>query len=315
MRKLKLLYWGVDRSKFICNNEAFKRELKVHPSVEVVFTNLRGDIREIIKRLNFEPNFIFIDNYIEDYCVLSGKPLTGLDKVNIPKGVLLCDVHNAAKFEFKEFILKNNIDIIFAHYRDAFLMTYPQFRQKFRWLPLFADISVYKNYYLDKTIDYMLIGYVDKVIYPLRHLMLLKYKNKRNFYTTEHPGYGPLNNLQFTHKPLIGIDYAKKINEAKLFFTDDSVFKYPIGKYFEVPACYTLLIASGSSELQDLGFVDGKTFVEVNKTNFNKKALYYLKNNDERMLITENGYNMIRDNHTTEIRVEQFLDMINKYLS
>jgi spore maturation protein CgeB len=86
-------------------------------------------------------------------------------------------------------------------------------------------------------------------------------------------------------------------------------------KYFEIPACGTLLLAPGSQELTDLGFVDGVTFVTVNETNVKAKAEYYLQNDLERERIIQNGMHLIEQRHTTAVRAQEMLQAITNYLS
>jgi spore maturation protein CgeB len=152
---------------------------------------------------------------------------------------------------------------------------------------------------LDKEIDFLLMGDVDEDTYPLRNKIAKEMKGFLGFVHHQHPGYQNFDKEEES-KNLVGKYFAMEINKAKMFFTDDSQFKFPIVKYFEVPVCKTLLFASGSKELDDLGFIDGETFVEINEDNFLEKAQYYLEHEDERKAITERGYRMVREKHTTK---------------
>jgi spore maturation protein CgeB len=106
-----------------------------------------------------------------------------------------------------------------------------------------------------------------------------------------------------------------EINRAKIFFTCDSIYKYPVNKYFEVLACKTLLLASDSPELYDLGFRSGDNFVAINKHDFLEKAEYYLRNDDERKRIANNGYMLVRKRHSTATRAKELTKMIIKILA
>nr|WP_237438609.1 glycosyltransferase [Pseudalkalibacillus hwajinpoensis] len=105
-------------------------------------------------------------------------------------------------------------------------------------------------------------------------------------------------------------EYAREINRARIFFTCDSNFHYPVLKYFEVLGCRTLLLASGSQELKDLGFIDGKTFVEINQQNFMEKATFYLNEEIISKEIVMNGARLIEEKHSTEIRATQLVQKI-----
>ncbi|WP_179884863.1 glycosyltransferase [Bacillus sp. AFS015802] len=310
MKKLKILYFTQDKThSLIKDSEYFKDELKRRSDVDIRFIEKGGHIKEIMKELSFTPDFIYIDHYI-DYRV-NQEYLYGLKSVNIPKGVLICDLHHGNRFHFRKFVNHFQVDLVFSHYRDAFRHRYPDFLDKFRWLPLCINQEIYKDYRLPKTINYLVMGHISPRIYKLRNKIVHEMKDVHGFHYYEHPGYRDFSEEEGA---IIGDRYAMKINSAKMFFTDDSVFKYPIGKYFEVPACKTLLLAPGSPELRDLGFINGETFVEINDQNFLKKALSYIGDQDEMNRITKNAYEMVRSRHTHEIRAGEFVKYVRDYL-
>jgi len=78
-------------------------------------------------------------------------------------------------------------------------------------------------------------------------------------------------------------------------------------KYFEVPGCYTLLIAEEIPDLVELGFKDGVHYVAADQSNFYDKALYYLKHDKERKKIALAGYKFIHQHHTHHARAQQFV--------
>lgn len=260
----------------------------------------------MINRLNFTPDFIFFDD------VVWNKPLHGLKYVNIPKGILFWDIQRDQE-KFRRFVYENDIDIIFSFYRDAFKTYYPELLYKFRWLPNYVNIEEFKDYQLNKEIDFLLMGAVDEYTYPLRYKIDIGMSGYPGFVHNQHPGYRDYGQEEEV-KSLVGKYFSMEINKAKMFFTDDSRYKFPIAKYFEVPASKTLLLASGSKELEDLGFIDGETFIEINEDNYLEKALYYLEHEEERNDITERGYQMVRKKHTSTIRAEQFIEYIKDYL-
>ncbi|NLY80088.1 MAG: glycosyltransferase family 1 protein, partial [Lysinibacillus sp.] len=105
-----------------------------------------------------------------------------------------------------------------------------------------------------------------------------------------------------------------ELNRSKMFFTCGSSYKFPVLKFFEAPACKTLLLAEANPDILELGFKDGVNFVACDKTNFNEKAMYYLKNEKERMRITENGYKFIHANHTDDVRAKNFVNEIREFI-
>ena len=105
-----------------------------------------------------------------------------------------------------------------------------------------------------------------------------------------------------------------EINRAKIFFTCGTARKFPVMKYFEVPGCRTLLLAPQLKDLDDLGFIPGNIMSVLHKDDFYKKAEYYLKHEDERNRIADQGYQFVQTQHTTKKRVEQLITKIEEIL-
>ncbi|MDF2667839.1 MAG: glycosyltransferase family 1 protein [Paenibacillus sp.] len=308
---MNILFFTTDRRKsYQRASEFFKQELSKLPGIQARFIHEGGAVDRILAQLDFTPDFIYIDN-LERFLLAHG-PITGLDKVKIPKGLLFMDLHRNQPL-LNAFVKDNKIDLIFSHYRDAFLRDFPQHATRFRWMPFHVHTPLFKDYGLKKTIDYLLMGAVFKKVYPLRYKINKEMKQVKGFVYHEHPGYKTFSKEE-EQKIFIVDGFAKEINRAKIFFTDQLIYGYPIAKYFEVLACNTLLLASGSKELRDLGFVDGETFVEIDESNFKSKAAHYLKHETVRKEIAHRGYEMVRSRHTTEIRARQFADELLRFL-
>lgn len=307
MAKINIFYSTINRSQHIIRyGEFFKWELLKLSDVKLYLVEEDAHIDDLIKKFNVIPDLIFFDDFTKN------KTMYGLEQVDIPKGVLYWDVHTTQN-EFRAFVWKNRIDLIFSFYRDAFSEFFPEFRKKLQWLPNHAYTVEFKDYELEKEIDFLLMGALSDRIYPLRTRIGREMAGLKGFVHHNHPGY-----RDFTRDEepdmLVGEAFAREINRAKIFFTDDSIFGYPIAKYFEVPACNTLLLASGSQELRDLGFIDGVTFVEVNEQNYLKRAYYYLEHEEERLKIARRGYDMIRERHTTAVRAREFVGYVQKFI-
>jgi spore maturation protein CgeB len=198
--------------------------------------------------------------------------------------------------------------LIFCHYRDAFRRWLPDHTRRLVWFPHHVPSEIFHSYHVPKDIPLLLIGATFPHIYPLRHKISQHFYRDPRFVQRSHPGYGVVK------KGLSGERYAKEISRAHIFLTCDSIHHFPLLKYFEVLACGTLLAASGSQELTDLGFVDGKTFVAINETNFKEKVEYYLQNEALRNQIVKNGLALIQQRHTTEIRAREMIHVIQQFL-
>ncbi|WP_257349101.1 glycosyltransferase [Pseudalkalibacillus decolorationis] len=305
MSRLNILFLTKDRThQMEKSSHYFGEELKKQCNLTIWTED--GHIANILRQIPFTPDFIFINDVIDPRLAPT---IQGLKNIKIPTGVLFHDISYEIQ-KRKQYVISHNIDYVFTHYREAFLKWFPEFRNRMVWVPHSVNVDVHKDYMQKKTIDMLMMGATVRTVYPLRDYMLKKLTHQPGFIYHPHPGYCEVDKVE--KGSLVGKDYAMEINRAKIFFTCNSVFKYPLMKYFEVLACNTLLLAPLSKDLQELGFRDGVNCVDVGYTNFLQKANYYLQNEQERKKIAQNGYQMVRMMHTTKHRVEQFLIIIRR---
>ncbi|MET3690310.1 spore maturation protein CgeB [Priestia megaterium] len=308
MNKLKILFITRDRSQQMEKSSYYLGE-EMKKQCDLMFWYKDGHIKTILAQIPNKPDFIFLNDFLDP--TLCPK-IKGLDKINIPKGMIFHDISYQIKIR-KEYINREKIDFIFAHYRDAFMKWYPELAHRFVWLPHHVNTTVYKDFQLPKTINWLMMGATVRHIYPLRVIMLNAMKDQPGFVYHPHPGYTVVQNAK--QGSLVGDEYAKEINRSKMFLTCNSVYEYILMKYFEVLACNTLLLAPSTQETTDLGFIDGVHFVAINRMNFLEKAQYYLSHESERLTIAKTGYEMVRSYHSTEARVKHLLSNITKLIS
>jgi len=265
-----------------------------------------GDIRDILGKLRVKPDFIF--HYDVGYNYALAPNITGLHSIDIPKGCFIIDSHYNPAFR-KNYVLTNKFDAVFSVSKENFLNSYPELQHKFKWLPWSVNTKIYRDWKQNKEYDYLLMGLINTPThgrYKFREAVLNKFNNLPNFTHIAHPGHL----VSWDKEPIVDIKYAKEINKAKIFFTCGSNLKYPILKFFEVPACKTLLIAEPNNDILELGFKDAENFIACNFTNFEEKAKYYLNNNRSREEIINNGYHFIQRNHSNQIRAHQFVNSV-----
>ncbi|MEH7343292.1 glycosyltransferase [Bacillus sp. JJ1532] len=305
MNKLKLLFITRDFSQYVERN-TFYLTNELRKLVDVIEWFKPGDIREILKSIPQQPDFILLNDLKDTRC----PTITGLSTLKIPFGIIMHDLHLEIE-KRKQFIEETNVKYIFSIYRDAFLNDFRKYKDRMYWLPHFVNPSIFKDYRLEKDIDYLLLGKV-AWYYPLRKRIVKTMRKIPGFVYRMHPGYRNIGVAE--EKVFVGESYAKEINRAKVFFTCDSSLHYPIIKYYEVLACNTLLLAPSLKELRDLGFIPGQHFVEINGKNFLKMARYYLEHEDERKKIAQQGYEMVHKKHTVTIRAAQLVSYIKEIL-
>ncbi len=272
----------------------------------VIWTGKEDNIQNILAQLKITPDFILIWEYFET----KSSAVTGLSELSIPYAISLHDLHCDTESRI-ELIRSEKIKNIISIYRDAFYEMYPDFTDNMYWFPHHANTNIFKDYKLPKDINYLLMGEVNSY-YPLRQKILKTMNGKPGFVYHPHPGY---RNFSQNERILVRKRYAREINRAKIFFTCDSILHYPVSKYYEIPACKTLLLAPTSKEIENLGFIPGVHFVDINEDNFVEKAEYYLTHEKERMKIAKQGYKMVRKRHSTEQRAADLVEIINKIIN
>lgn len=307
---LKLLLIAADTSQFTNNNyDILEKELSKVTTLMVYRKS--GHINKILRKIPEKPDFILILN---DVGKTFAPIVTGLSNISIPAALVVNDAHRFVN-QRRRYITNNHIRTFFVICQHNFYNYYPsQKHDQVFFLPQFANVSIFDNYNAVKKIDLMMLGETSMPkIYPLRKKVLQHYKADPRFVTRPHPGWRDFTTKQ-AKEALIGKNYAQVINKAKLFFACGSVRQVVTFKYFEVPACGTLLMAPALPELKEIGLIPGKHFVDINGENFPEKAEYYLKNEEERKRITEEGYHFIHQNHSAAHRAKQLIRKIKTVL-
>lgn len=306
MEKLKVLFHTRDDSSYIVPaSHYFVKELT--KSTELTISHDSGHIEDIIAKSGIEPDFIYFNDYLENFSPV----VTGLKTLKIPFAVGLHDLHYRYP-DRKKIIFEENIKYIFTYYRDKFLNWYPEFADQMVWLPHHVNTEIFKDYHLPKDINLLLMGSTREEVYPLRVSMLKRLQGTPGFVHHTHPGYRQVSEKE--QGIFVGESYAKELNRAKICLTCDSVFNYPLMKYYEITASNSLLLAPVSNELMDLGFIPGVNFISINETNFEEKASYYLHHENERRLIALNGMRLSHQKHSTAKRVNTFVNEIIKII-
>jgi hypothetical protein len=308
MKKLNILVFAKPNHPIYFFIRDFINELGKQANVQV-WNKDNWEINYILKVLrkrNFTPDFIFHYDFAYNYA-LSPK-VHGLNLTGIPKGICYVDLHVQTE-ERKEFVEKNGIDMVFSPTKDFFYRTLPELKDKFRWLPFSINPNMFKDWELKKDIDFLLMGHIWCPWYSFRNKVVKRMKDVEGFVYHKHP----VEAQKGKDEIFIGEKYAREINRAKIFFTCGTIREYPVIKYFEVPACNTLLIAKGNKDLKDLGFISGENYVECTDENFYELGMYYLENEVERKRIARNGYELVHSRHTDRVRVAELISAIRSH--
>ena len=210
--------------------------------------------------------------------------------------------HDGGNIDFQNrFYSKAKYNLMFAPTKSMVQdMILNKTAEKVFWLPFSVCIDKYKNLGLEKTIDVMSSFTMKSHWYPNRGIV--------------HQIINNLGVKTFTDY-VIHDEYIKKINESKIFVTNNGIFKCLNMKFTEILACGTLLFADRPEDLDDMGLKDGEHLVIYKNWKDLKDIIqYYLKHDKEREEIAKNGMNFVRENHNNDIRIKEMTDIIQKEL-
>jgi len=236
------------------------------------------------------------------------------DNIKTKRGVLIEDQHGDVLSYTRRYI-NNGFDVFFTRYNNI-LKQHPWLKdQNIKWLPHSFDPEIFKDYKIKKKHDCLMVGRIEdawgsKKVYPVRWKTHKQLSNSNvSYYRVERPN-------EYTSKHLrwpIQKDYAKLISCSKISFTCMSIFKYPVMKYFEIPACNSALFADYNDELKDLGFEPNECMVSLNGVdNIPELVKSWLGSPKELSNLSGNGYELVHEKHTAKKRAKELIDYIEE---
>jgi len=287
-------YFQNELSKY-CELKIISHEPKGHPA-DFINSIVKDEItlpRIIEKELiSNDYDFIFTDAL---FCYLNER----WDRFDTPFGMLLEDQHRVIPKIQVDFAVKHGF-IIFNRYK---LNKFHKDLTNTSWLPHCVNTDMFKDYGLTKKYKVLQTGAIWRV-YKLRNFLKEKLKNE-SFYTY-------IKRPKETDKVKWPIkdDYAKVLNKSIFNIACGSEFQYPVQKFFEIPACNSILYSDYFSELKDLGFIPNINMIECNQLDPIGQLDKLLKSPDTLKELQINGLKLIKEKHTVEIRVQEFLENI-----
>lgn len=185
--------------------------------------------------------------------------------------------------------------------------------------PWFTDPRIYKPSD-EKDQDVVFLGAYRKKIYPLRNSIvkelprLCNEKKWKYIVRGRPPGRSVNRNISELLKQgfIVGKKYAETIARSKVFIFGNSIFRYPLSKYFEIMGSGTLVMANKPQNVKELHLVSGENYVEITEDNWKEKLEYYLEDDVERERIARNGYESAIKYHTSEVRAQQLIKFLGK---
>lgn len=188
---------------------------------------------------------------------------------------------------------------------------------KFVHIPYGINPEIFKDYGLEKDIDILLTGAIDDGIYPLRarfrRLILAGAFNPYNAVIRPHPGY------RIDSPGDEAVDYARMLNRAKICLADTSRYLYCPEKYFEIPACRSVVYGNSPDVLlTDLSphmFHVGDTWPDEILVEPLLTLLKCYSTECYLQSVTNHGYECVHANYTSAHYAQRFITAVEEMLA
>lgn len=172
-----------------------------------------------------------------------------------------------------------------------------------------VDDFFYNICFNDNPIHKIFISGNTNHVYPVRQFIKTDPRFSAYIESLDHPSY-----YNYSHN-IINEEYYKKLNKYLCCYTDASIYKYVLLKIFEICSVGSLLLVddSISEELNNLGFYNNINCIFCNKNNVEDKIKWILNIENRNLVdnIRKSGMELVRVNHTTTKRIEQFINIIS----
>jgi len=239
----------------------------------------------------------------------------GWTAIKIPKVMFMEDVwspHSTKRKGRSAGRIYKYADALMIRYKSMFYQKMEKldirWRQPIYHLPHCIDPKIFNNWKQKKDIGILSVGtFMHKSTKGLRTYF---YETAKKVKTKTYRAKADRYLRQYTGK-----NFSKIINRAKITGTTNTVWQV-LAKCMEIPASYSCMFCNYSHDMEELGFVDDETYVLWNEKNLKEKLEYYLKNPNELQRITENGYKVVHEKHTVQVRAQEWMayikDMMDK---
>lgn len=302
--KILLVGWNRlgKRPKGNWNHELFRRELARQQDVKFFGVGYEGYDKKLTIQ-NLLKIYPDIDMILTHYEFRENALISGLEGVKNILKVHICggDYNEKTFVRYNNHLNKVKYDIIFPRYSSQMRdLKYNDIEGEYYLLPWSVDINKHRNFFIEKTTDVMASFQISHKAKRRRILKQIISNMDINSF---------MENVWFE-------EYVRKINESKIFVTYNPEDGELSGKYTEVMACGILLMTNKPEGLEELGYKPGHHLI-IYKDDFSDledKIKYFLKNESEREEIAKNGMDFVREKHSSEVRVKEFIEIMMRYL-
>jgi hypothetical protein len=275
------------------------------------------DVLDVIQRLypNDYPDIVFTWGHHSTGLFTA---LKNFEKAKCLRVIWLLELHNDIMLpNIYEFLKSGGADLVLKSHDYYNMSEYGQRLKDLNipveWYPHSIDPNLFFDRKLPKIYDVTNIGQFTTQHYPLRYRAHEVLSNQTEIKYMSSPT-----------KYIYGEEYAKIINQSKIFLTDTSSFRFAIPKLYEIMASNTLLLTTAPRSAEIIGLKDGLNYVEikdmapeasrVNVDSFMEPIRYYLQHPDETAQIAQRGHDLVHSKHTHDIRAQEMIKIFEKYL-
>lgn len=310
MSDVRILFLSMDRDKRIANHfDDFRNALCRYADVTVLKHKIdavspndqhNGYLSGKIKYVKMLPKSL------DYHCVICDCMFLWMfedwSKVKIPVFTIIEDQHNDVPRIQVDFSIKHNHIILHRYQFNKFHTNLPAGTKKL-WFPHSVNTNVFKDWRLPKQYGVLASGSMTR-LYNTRIMVKDALKDESIFTHIQRP-------VDYTENPWpVGKDYSKELNKAWLSVCCGAEVQYPIMKHFEIPASKSVLYGDYFPELGDLGFEPNKNMIIVDKKNIKDQVTQLLNDKDRLNRIAQEGYNLIQNRHTNDIRAKEMVTYI-----
>lgn len=105
--------------------------------------------------------------------------------------------------------------------------------------------------------------------------------------------------------------FREQIAGSRICYTDGSRLRWPVRKFFEIPALGSALVAEPFANHEMLGFRDGENFVSATADSLPETARALLDDGPRLAALTAAGQAMVRERHGAAVRARQVVGAID----
>jgi hypothetical protein len=322
--QLKILWLATDRSMRVTGSFDYFREavsrldgVEVHGVFKDPRPMLAGRWSKMMMKGKIHPPLLVTKSLADkgwDFVMIDamfGYMEENLDLIKAPKGFVIEDNHGKVPKWQVENAHSRGVEYLFHRGYESFHRFHPTAREKYkcRWLTFAANTEMFYPMGLQRS-GILQAGACGAGNYPVRAELIQKLSGWDEYTYIKRPAETP----EKTKKWPIREDFAKVINQAHIFLTCGSKYDAAVQKYFEVPACETLLMSNWFKDLDTLGFENGKNIV-IYEEDVRSQLELMLKDIPRLRRIAKRGKELILQRHTVEIRAKQFIAEVIKIVN